>query len=207
MFEYRILDGQHILCLDGADLQQRENMRECLAIVVLNITNDARKFLAPSYQPAILLQKMMCRDLGTVMSIHQRHHVLDDGGQFRLLSICSGQQTRPSRALIIDISIEVPFGGIDLFIVLFDIIINGRANRRRYLEGHLCPFPGFISGEGRKAFLVLTRSNFALHEPCSSRLPQTIHSGGNRLLTSCWWPPAGKTTHAIRYHAHSQRET
>jgi hypothetical protein len=73
--------------------------------------------------------------------------------------------------LIIGTTIEVPFGGVDLFIVLIDITIDGGVDSRRYLEGHLCPFPGFISGDERKASLLLTRSNFALRERYSSRLP------------------------------------
>lgn len=123
------------------DLQQGKHVRKCLTIVILDITDHTRKVLPPSYQPAILLQKMMRRDLWTVMSIHHRHHILDDGRQFRFFTICGGQQTRPGWALVIDITIEVPFGGIDLFVVLFNIMVNGCGDSRRYLEGHLCPFP------------------------------------------------------------------
>ncbi len=99
-------------------------MRECLAIVILNITDDARKVLSPSYQPAVLLQEMVCRYLGTLLSIHHSNDILDDGGQSGLLSIRCGQQTGPGWTLIIDITVEIPLGSIELVIVLFDIIVE-----------------------------------------------------------------------------------
>jgi hypothetical protein len=56
-------------------------MRKGLAVVILNVIDDTRKVLPPSYQSAILLRKMKRRKLGTVVSIHH-HNVLDDSGQF-----------------------------------------------------------------------------------------------------------------------------
>ncbi len=98
-------------------------MRQCLAVVILNITDYAGEVLSPSHQPGVLLQKMVCRYLGTLLGIHHSNHILDDGSQSGLLSIRCGQQARPSGTLIVDVTVKIPFGCVELVIILFDLVI------------------------------------------------------------------------------------
>src|SRR6187402_1663123 len=120
----------------------------------------------PFLESAILVEKVPCGYLRTLRRIHHRGYFLQDHNQLRLLSVCRCQQAWPGRALIVALSIEVPFCFVSIGIVFFDAIIWCCVDFWGYLECHLRPLPEFISGDEKGDWVFTNTFKF--------RTPRTV---------------------------------